>query len=56
MYCTDVEEDENGGFVYVHKLQKGVNRTSHALKVARLAGLPDKAIQVAREVLERNGL
>ncbi|KAK4648467.1 MutS protein 1 [Podospora bellae-mahoneyi] len=56
MYCTDVEEDENGGFAYVHKLQKGVNRTSHALKVARLAGLPDKAIQAAREVLERNGL
>ncbi|KAK0673262.1 putative muts protein 1 [Cercophora samala] len=56
MYCTDVEEDGNGGFVYVHKLRKGVNKESHALKVARLAGLPDKAVQVAREVLGRNGL
>ncbi|CRK37274.1 hypothetical protein BN1723_004320 [Verticillium longisporum] len=50
-YCTDVEEDESGGFVYVHKLRKGVNRQSHALKVARLAGLPESAIQVAGDVL-----
>ncbi|KAK4176328.1 putative muts protein 1 [Triangularia setosa] len=55
MYCTDVEEDDNGGFVYVHKLRRGINRESHALKVARLAGLPEKAIQIAKEVLERNG-
>ncbi|KAK1755356.1 muts protein 1 [Echria macrotheca] len=52
MYCTDVEEDGKGGFVYVHKLRRGTNRQSHALKVARLAGLPERAIQVAREVLE----
>ncbi|KAM0332336.1 hypothetical protein ACHAQA_002613 [Verticillium albo-atrum] len=51
-YCTDVEEDGAGGFVYVHKLRKGVNRQSHALKVARLAGLPESAIQIARQVLE----
>lgn len=51
MYCTDVEEDDQGGFVYVHKLRRGTNRQSHALKVARLAGLPDRAIQTAREVL-----
>ena len=51
-YCTDVEEDAQGGFVYVHKLRKGVNRQSHALKVARLAGLPEPAIRVAQEVLE----
>ncbi|KAI0164779.1 muts domain V [Xylariaceae sp. FL1272] len=53
MYCTDVEEDGKGGFVYVHKLRKGVNRQSHALKVARLAGLPDAAIKVAREIMDR---
>jgi len=57
MYCTDVEEDTDhgdgaaGGFVYVHKLRKGINRQSHALKVARLAGLPEPAIQVAQDVL-----
>ncbi|KAK4105477.1 hypothetical protein N658DRAFT_491936 [Parathielavia hyrcaniae] len=55
MYCTDVEEDEQGGFVYVHKLRKGVNRQSHALKVARLAGLPEQAIRVAQQVLQDSG-
>ncbi|KAL1841301.1 hypothetical protein VTJ49DRAFT_7246 [Mycothermus thermophilus] len=56
MYCTDVAEDEDGGFVYVHKLRRGVNRQSHALKVARLAGVPEEAIRVARHVLEREGI
>lgn len=51
MYCTDVAEDEQGGFVYVHKLRRGTNRQSHALKVARLAGLPEVALRTAREVL-----
>lgn len=51
MYCTDVEEDGRGGFSYVHKLRKGVNRDSHALKVAKIAGLPEEAIRVAQEVL-----
>lgn len=56
-YCTDVEEDEGGGegFRYVHKLREGVNRRSHALKVARLAGLPEEAIAVARDLLENEG-
>lgn len=51
MYCTDVIEDEGGGFAYVHKLRRGTNRQSHALKVARLAGLPDAALRTAGEVL-----
>ncbi|KYK58233.1 MutS2 protein [Drechmeria coniospora] len=55
-YCTDVEEDGHGGFVYVHKLRNGVNHKSHALKVARLAGLPERAIDVARQVLDQNSL
>lgn len=37
-YCTDVREGEGGGWAYVHRLRRGVNRRSHALKVARLAG------------------
>ncbi|KAM5362578.1 hypothetical protein ACJZ2D_012490 [Fusarium nematophilum] len=53
-YCTDVEEDGQGGFVYNHKLQRGINRRSHALKVARLAGLPDRAIDMARRVLDHH--
>ncbi|EFW99624.1 DNA mismatch repair protein [Grosmannia clavigera kw1407] len=50
-YCTDVEEDGRGGFAYVHRLRRGVNRQSHALKVARMAGMPEQAIRVAEEVL-----
>ncbi|KAK0733434.1 muts domain V-domain-containing protein [Lasiosphaeria miniovina] len=50
-YCTDVKEDEHSGFVYVHRLRKGVNRQSHALKVARLAGLPGPAIRIAQQLL-----
>lgn len=56
MYCTDVQEDDQGGFIYVHKLRKGINKQSHALKVARLAGLPEHAIQVAREVVKDLGV
>ncbi|KAG9238790.1 muts domain V-domain-containing protein [Amylocarpus encephaloides] len=53
-YCTDVKEDDEGeGFRYIHRLREGVNRKSHALKVARLAGLPEKAISVAKEILEK---
>ena len=37
-YCTDVLEDSDGSFTYVHRLQRGVNRESHALKVAQFAG------------------
>ena len=38
-YCTDVHEGSDGSFTYVHRLRDGVNRESHALKVAQLAGL-----------------
>ncbi|KAI0594459.1 muts domain V-domain-containing protein [Biscogniauxia sp. FL1348] len=52
MYTTDVEEDPaTGTFVYLHRLRRGINRQSHALKVARLAGLPEAAIAVASDVL-----
>lgn len=37
-YCADVAEGPGGSFRYVHRLRRGVNRASHALKVARLAG------------------
>jgi DNA mismatch repair ATPase MutS len=37
-YCNDVLEEADGKFSYVHRLRKGVNRESHALKVARVAG------------------
>jgi len=50
-YCTDVLEDANGNFTFVHRLKKGTNRHSHALKVAKLAGLPPAALKVAESVL-----
>jgi DNA mismatch repair ATPase MutS len=37
-YCNDVAEEADGRFSYVHRLRKGVNRESHALKVAKVAG------------------
>ncbi|KAL1311653.1 hypothetical protein AAFC00_001762 [Neodothiora populina] len=50
-YCTSIAEQADGTWVYVHKLREGVNRDSHALKVAKLAGLPPKAVEVAAEAL-----
>ncbi|KAL8840359.1 MAG: hypothetical protein Q9170_001374 [Blastenia crenularia] len=52
-YCTEVAEGTDGSFSYVHRLRRGVNRTSHALKVARLAGIPEPAIQIAEAVNAR---
>lgn len=51
-YCTDVKETESGAFSFVHRLKKGVNRESHALKVAQLAGLPRETLELARSVRE----
>ncbi|KAL8631691.1 hypothetical protein Q9189_002598 [Teloschistes chrysophthalmus] len=50
-YCTDVAEGPSGSFSYVHRLRRGVNRASHALKVARLAGIPTSAIETAEKIL-----
>ncbi|KZV77021.1 hypothetical protein PENSPDRAFT_568815 [Peniophora sp. CONT] len=50
-FCTDVDELQGGGFSYSHRLRPGVNRDSHGLKVAQLAGLPPEAVSVAREAL-----
>jgi DNA mismatch repair ATPase MutS len=52
-YCNDVLEESDGKFSYVHRLRKGVNRESHALKVARVAGLPEDAVAVAARVLKQ---
>ena len=54
-YCTDVLEDDAGSFSFMHRIRQGVNRQSHALKVARLAGLPESAINVAEDVLGKLG-
>jgi DNA mismatch repair ATPase MutS len=50
-YCTDIIEDGSGSFTFQHRLRRGVNRQSHALKVARLAGLPTAALEAATNIL-----
>ncbi|KAL9017966.1 MAG: hypothetical protein Q9185_004711 [Variospora sp. 1 TL-2023] len=54
-YCTDVAEETGGSFSFVHRLRRGVSRASHALKVARLAGMPEPAIQTAATILAKLG-
>ncbi|KAF8527837.1 muts domain V-domain-containing protein [Hysterangium stoloniferum] len=50
-FCTNVDETADGHFAYSHRLRPGVNRDSHGLKVARLAGLPPPAMQMAQDAL-----
>ncbi|KAJ5124569.1 DNA mismatch repair protein MutS-like N-terminal [Penicillium bovifimosum] len=52
-YCTDVKDLPSGAFSFVHRLRKGVNRESHALKVAQLAGLPGKTLELATRVRQK---
>jgi DNA mismatch repair ATPase MutS len=52
-YCTDILEHDSGGFTFQHRLRRGVNRQSHALKVAKLAGLPEAALEAATLVLHQ---
>ena len=42
---------QSGRFSYSHRMKAGVNRDSHGLKVAQLAGMPPSALKVAKEVL-----
>lgn len=52
-YCNDVLEEPDGKFAYIHRLKRGVNRESHALKVARVAGkcLEQSRLQVHSNVV-----
>jgi DNA mismatch repair ATPase MutS len=52
-YCTDILEEASGSFIFQHQLKPGVNRNSHALKVAKLAGLPPAALTAAQATLEQ---
>ncbi|CAG8449994.1 3268_t:CDS:10 [Ambispora leptoticha] len=51
-YCTSVEAHKDGSFHYVHQLKEGVNKTSFALKVAQLAGMPSSVLKVAEHTLK----
>ncbi|KAG9314542.1 muts domain V-domain-containing protein [Chiua virens] len=50
-FCTDVHEAGDDFFTYSHRLEPGVNRNSHGLIVAQLAGIPDSALLLAKNVL-----
>ncbi|KAK9453827.1 muts domain V-domain-containing protein [Dipodascopsis uninucleata] len=46
-YCTELVGDEITGLYFQHRLRRGVNRRSHGLHVAKLAGIPSDVIEVA---------
>ncbi|EEB06752.1 MutS protein 1 [Schizosaccharomyces japonicus yFS275] len=54
-YCTDLIVNEDDTFVFDHRVRKGVNRNSHGLRVAALAGVPLEAIKTAKSILKREG-
>ncbi|KAF9513052.1 hypothetical protein BS47DRAFT_1372653 [Hydnum rufescens UP504] len=51
-FCTGLDELEDGRFAYSHRLKPGVNRDSHGLKVAQLAGMPPSVVQLASTALD----
>lgn len=51
-YCTSLVEAPDGAWSYGYRLRRGVNRESHALKVARLAGIPGAVIAEAERVVD----
>ncbi|KAI8987883.1 DNA mismatch repair protein MutS [Mycotypha africana] len=46
-FHTRIEENPQGGFRFIHKVEPGVCRQSHGLKVAKIAGLPSTVIDKA---------
>lgn len=52
-YYADIKETPSDSFYFVYRLRKGINCKPHALKVAHLAGLPLKTIELARRVQDR---
>lgn len=42
---------QDGHFAYSYRIRPGVNRDSHGLKVAQLAGMPQTAVAVAQDAL-----
>lgn len=51
-YQTTLEPQSDGTFAYIHLVQPGVCRRSHGIYVARLAGMPQSAIDVSTKILQ----
>ncbi|KAI8638624.1 DNA mismatch repair protein MutS [Parasitella parasitica] len=49
-YRTGLKINEQGNWSFVHKVEPGVCRESHGLKVAQLAGLPESVIKKAESM------
>ena len=43
----------NGELIFMHELTKGVAVSSYGIQVAKMAGIPDKVIDVAKEILKK---
>ncbi|KAF5312677.1 hypothetical protein D9619_003049 [Psilocybe cf. subviscida] len=50
-YCSDIDESDDQYFTYSYRLRPGINRDSHGLRVARIAGVPSAALNVASDTL-----
>ena len=51
-YPVNTASNKDGHFAYAYRLTPGVNKDSHGLKVAELAGLPMTALSMAKEALQ----
>ncbi|KAL7318250.1 MutS protein 1 [Mucor circinelloides] len=49
-YRTGLEVNEQGNWSFVHKVEPGVCRESHGIKVAQLAGLPENVTKKAESI------
>lgn len=43
---------QTGDIVFSHRLRPGLNRNSHGLSIARLAGVPNEVLHVAKSTLD----
>ncbi|KAF9499857.1 hypothetical protein BDN71DRAFT_1480497 [Pleurotus eryngii] len=51
-FHSDVQDIGDDRFAYSYRLKAGINRDSHSLKVAQLAGLPAKCLTIASATLD----
>lgn len=52
-YQTNIEENQLGGFRFVHKVRPGVCRQSHGLKVGQIAGKTNNNTSTKKRILEQ---
>ena len=55
IFWLTCDAQQSGEIVFSHRLRPGLNRNSHGLSIARLAGVPDEVLQTARSTLKALG-